>query len=187
MQKQVTICSNRFYLNEYDLNTLLLDLEDFNKIKYHIYNLLYDNKYLNKTLPNESLHLYIKHKFNLDDYYTNSILREAKGILKSNEELLKDYIVSTKEKIKSIELKLKEKELKLIKINTCLEDLKNIQANLKLDISKQNTNLKLRTWVGSNISYDYKKNKDHIKTKDGYIGLYSFEYNYLYKKKRLLI
>ena len=87
MQKRVTIFSNRFYLDEYDLNPLLLDLETFNKIKFHIYNLLYDNKYLGKNLPNESLHLYIKHKFDSDDYYANSILREAKGVLNSNEEL----------------------------------------------------------------------------------------------------
>ena len=186
MQKQITICSNRFYLDEYDLNTLFLDLEDFNKIKYHIYNLLYDNKYLNKDLPKESLHLYIKHRFNLDDYYSNSILREAKGILKSNEELLKDYKINTNQKIKAIESKLKDKETKLGKLNICLEDLKVIQENLKLDISKQKTNLKLRTWVGSNISYDYKNNKDHIKTKEGFVGLYYFEYNYLYEKKRLL-
>ena len=39
--------------------------------------------------------------------------------------------------------------------------------------------------LGSYLLLD-KKNKDHIKTKDGYLGIYSFEYDYLYKKKRLL-
>jgi IS605 OrfB family transposase len=137
-------------------------------------------EYNNKELK-DSIHIYIKKKFNLNDYIANSIVQEAKGILSSSKELNKEYKSNYKEKIKSIEKKLKEKEKRLEKLKITLLDLKAIQKNIKEPIEKQNSSLKLRTFAGSNISYNYKNNKDHIKVKNKYYGLYYFEYEYLYK------
>ena len=188
IERQVTIHSNRIYEYEYkDLFPLLsCDCFDFNKAIYHMYNVLYDIEYNGKVLKDKSNHLYLKHKYDINDYYANSILKLAKGVLDSSKERNKELKELYKAKITSIEKKLKDKEYKLAKLDTCLNDLHQIQANLKLDSSLQKTNLKLRTWRGSNISYDYKNNKYQIKTRDGYVGIYYFEYNYLLKIIRRL-
>ena len=115
-----TIYSNRFYIDE---NTNLVPIFqqidstilDFNKILFHTYNLLLLEKndkptYDSRLSKYNSLHLYIKNTFNLDDYYANSIIRLAKGKLKSQLELQKLYKSEYEEKIKSIKQKLKEKE-----------------------------------------------------------------------------
>ena len=89
MNRQIMLHSNRIYeFEDNDLFTLLsIDVVDFNKVVYHTYNLLFDMEYNGKQLK-ESVHLYLKFKYKIDDYYANSILRTAKSILKSSNALL---------------------------------------------------------------------------------------------------
>ena len=53
-----------------------------------------------------------------------------------------------------------------------------IQSNLKLN--EPDKKIKLKTWKGSFLSYNFNKNKDHIWLKNKYVGLYFFEYQYIY-------
>ena len=55
----------------------------------------------------------IKNKYKLNDYYTNSILREAKGILDSHIECNKNRVTVLTEHKKQVEYKLK-KTIKLL-------------------------------------------------------------------------
>ena len=62
MNRPTTIHSERFYVDKLNNFSLLEeDLINFNKIVFHLYNVLFDKEYNNKNLI-ESPHLYIKHK-----------------------------------------------------------------------------------------------------------------------------
>ena len=110
------IGSDRIYNSEF--NELFdKELYDFNKQKYFAYNLYFLYKYNNKLFLTKygdtSLHMIIKNKYKLNDYYTNSILREAKGILDSQIECNKDRVTILTEHKKQVEYKLK-KTIKLL-------------------------------------------------------------------------
>lgn len=186
MNNNITIHSNRFYQNELDLSFWSLlsdDVFDFNKLVFHTYNVLFDIKFNEFVIPNnESIFCYLSNKFNINSYYVNSIVNKAKGILDSQIELTKLYKSNYSESIDSINKKIDKYKKKLIDLDNCLNSLHLIQNNLKLkDPDKK---LKLKTWKGSCISYDFTKNKDQIWFKDKYIGLYFFEYQYILPQRR---
>lgn len=116
---EITIYSNRLYVDEMSLPEANLDetILNYNKILYSVYNLLLLEKYdiakYNEKLDGKSLHIYIKKKYKLDDYYANSILRLAKGKLKSQEKLNKEYQKQKESSLKEVKTKLKESENKL--------------------------------------------------------------------------
>lgn len=186
MKNNITIHSYRFYQNELDLSLWSLlsdDVFDFTKIKYHAYNVLFDIKFNKLILPdNKSIFCYIRDKFNIDCYYANSIVNLAQGMLDSQLELIKLQKDDYQEKINSILDKIESYDSKINSLNNCLISLRKIQNNLKL--KEPSKNLKLKTWKGSFISYDFNKNKDHIWLKDKYVGLYFFEYQYVYANLR---
>lgn len=116
---EITIYSNRFYVDEMTLPEVNLDetILKYNKILYSVYNLLLlerrDITKYNEKLDEQSLHIYIKKKYKLDDYYANSILRLAKGKLASQEKLNKEYQKQKEASLKEVKTKLKESETKL--------------------------------------------------------------------------
>lgn len=60
-----------------------------------------------KAKEQQSIHMLVKTKYGLNDYYTNSAVQEGKALLSSQQELTKLYISTKKEQIKSVEKKIK--------------------------------------------------------------------------------
>ena len=175
--------SNRIYDSEYSY-IFNQELYDFNSQKYFAYNLYFLYKFnpdeFNKRYEGKSLHMIIKNKFKLNDYYANSILREAKGVLDSQIECNKDRVAVLKEHKKQVESKLKETDKLLnkyiefrIRLNKYKSDLKQGKK------SKFKSNLPNVSVKDNQIEFRYFKDKKQIKIN---YGLYEFEYKYLNKK-----
>ena len=94
----VCLFSNRIYDFDPVFST---DLQYFNRVIMSCYNRLFDQKYNNLSLSS-SIHMYIKNKYNLNDYTANSIVNISKGKLKSQEELNSFYLDEKKEKLKFV-------------------------------------------------------------------------------------
>lgn len=195
-----TIYSNRFYKDEYPFllnifNEIDTTIIQFNRMLFHTYNLLFleikDKQLYEKKINNyNSLHLYVKNTFHIDDYYANSIIRLAKGKLTSQLELQKLYKSQIQENLKSKQEKLKQSEESL-KYYLSLRDeflkyrddyYKNYLPNNKN--KKLNHKMKIKHFKHISVNNDsvvvrYFKNKE-IKTVN--YNLYSFEYEYLNKK-----
>ena len=159
-----------------------------NQIKYSAYN-LYFFQQTNKELfeakyGNTSLHMILKNKFKIDDYYANSLLQDAKGVYKSQLEKDKLYKSNLKEKLKAVNNKLDKTQKDLNKYIKLRDNLHLHQLE-----TKQGKNKKLKTGF-SHISIDGNavevrclNNKTLIRTK---YNLYQFEYQYLNKKIKFL-
>lgn len=180
----VTIFSNRMYENEINVNISNLNdtIEKFNSILYSVYNLiilsLKDADKYNQKLNGNSLYLYVKNKYKLDDYYANSIIRLAKGKIDSQIKLNKEYKKQKELSLKEIKDKLKYSESKLkdfLKLRDDFIKYRNDGCNGKLKI-KGIKNISIN---GSCIEVRYmKKGKIYADT----YNPYSFEYEYLNKK-----
>jgi hypothetical protein len=87
--------SNRVYKNtlskEY-VKAIDHALLVFNRAKQFTFNTSIKEKRSGKSKRSKSMHLTVKSRFNLDDYYANSAVQEAKSIQSSLTELNKMYI-----------------------------------------------------------------------------------------------
>jgi hypothetical protein len=63
----------------------------FNRAKQFAFNTAIKEKRSGKSNRSKSMHLTVKSRFNLDDYYANSAVQEAKAIQSSLTELNKMY------------------------------------------------------------------------------------------------
>ena len=95
--RTITIGSNRIYGLSAELKQQVDEtITVFNRAVYSSYNL----HHLKETNLEEfraiygtkSLHMILKEKYGLDDYYTNSATQLAKGKLSSQKQLRKEYI-----------------------------------------------------------------------------------------------
>lgn len=192
---QVTTFSNRLYADENSLsNEIIAEIEDtiykFNNMKFSTYNLLFNKevnneKYVN-TVCGKSGHVYTKYKFNTSDYYVNSVVNLAKGMIKSESSNRKNYIEETNEKIKTVEDNIQNTQNKLDKFidfragfilarKFILENKNHYMIN---DIIKELDAVdKLITVTIDKIIVS----KPFAKDKDIY-GWFAFEYNYLNPK-----
>ncbi|PGC24409.1 hypothetical protein COM18_31550, partial [Bacillus pseudomycoides] len=84
----------------------------------------------------DSLHLVLKRKYQLNDYYANSAAQEAKALFTGLMELQKLYEKQIQEKIKKLKKKLKQERTKL----TNLRKIKQSCVKGKLTFPK-NTRL----------------------------------------------
>ncbi len=111
--------SKRIYKTELSVENVSA-IEDtlviFNKAKHYAYKLLLDEHNYNLKYK-DSVHMQIKNRYNLNDYFSNSAVQEAKAILSSQKELsrlnqsnLKEQIKSRKKKIKDLKAQIKRKE-----------------------------------------------------------------------------
>ena len=102
---KVTNFSRRLYKDEMS-KTLVDEIsyfeEVFNHAKRFTFQTLVREKRWKRKLYEESIHLVVKKKFGLNDYVTNSVVREANALFSSRTELNKLYIKQTEEKIKKI-------------------------------------------------------------------------------------
>lgn len=190
---EITIYSNRFYVDEMTLPEVNLDetILKYNKILYSVYNLLLlerrDITKYNEKLDEQSLHIYIKKKYKLDDYYANSILRLAKGKLASQEKLNKEYQKQKEASLKEVKTKLKESETKLKSYEELRTNFFKYRKDEKLYKEgkiKKEPKLKIKgirniSVKGNVIEVRYLKQK---KIEVAKYGFYSFEYEYLNKK-----
>jgi hypothetical protein len=86
-------------------------IELFNRAKRFAFQTMVREKRWRKIYDN-SLHIVVKKKFGLNDYFANSVVREAKALFSSRMELNDLYIQQTDEKIKDVKKKLKTERTK---------------------------------------------------------------------------
>ena len=110
--------SNRFYYREFpDLkNTVLHDLDVYNRVLHKAYKCLYDRAYKGAAFKDSELHQLLKKQFHLNDYIPLSAVHEAKALLKANAALNKKLIQKTDKRMNRIRMKIREKETELEKV-----------------------------------------------------------------------
>ena len=177
---KMCVFSNRIYkdnlnfkVNQSILNTIY-SYNDSLRVAYKmvIKSELYKHKF------DKSLHLELKEKFKYDDYYINSILREAKGIYKSNIENWKSHIKAKEDAIKNIKNKIAATEKSIENKETVLNSV--IQIHRAIANGKKLP--KFKTYKGAKESLlDQTKLifqvKNHKKTR--LFNIYEFEVCYL--------
>ncbi|MCQ6276002.1 hypothetical protein JMM81_13745 [Bacillus sp. V3B] len=85
----------------------------FNRAKQFAFSTTTKENRSGKNKRSKSMHLTVKSRFNLDDYYANSAVQEANAIQKSLAELNKLYITNKEEQIKSVKNKIKKEKSRL--------------------------------------------------------------------------
>jgi hypothetical protein len=122
---------------------------------------------MGRKLHQESLHIVVKKKYGLNDYFANSAVREANALFSSRMELNKMHIhQQTEEKIKDVKKKRKTERTKLTKLRKMKESC--IKGNLRFP---KNTNFVLHK--SGIISFEL-KNRSLI-----WMNSYLFEHRYL--------
>ncbi len=128
---QVEKCffSNRIYkkdLPEKDVSAIQDALLIFNKAKHSAYKFFLD-EYNYNLKYDISIHLQIKNKYGLNDYFANSAVQAAKVVISSQKELNSQYqkdlnhqIKTRQKKIKDISKKINKKEKVLTKLSVHL-------------------------------------------------------------------
>ncbi|WP_188726005.1 hypothetical protein, partial [Lentibacillus populi] len=108
--------SNRIYKNTLS-NSVVEAIRDslsrFNRAKQLVLNTLVKEKRSGQNRREKSIHLHVKEKYQLDDYYANSAVQAANAQLKSLDELKKIYIENKSAQIRSIKRKLKQERSRL--------------------------------------------------------------------------
>ncbi|WP_226670617.1 IS200/IS605 family accessory protein TnpB-related protein [Metabacillus litoralis] len=102
--------SKRVYkksINKEYVDAITHALHLFNRSKHFAFQTQILEKRSGKCKRNESLHLTVKKRFELNDYYANSAVQEANSLIKSQKELQKLYISNKEEQIKSVKKKIK--------------------------------------------------------------------------------
>ena len=144
------VFSNRIYKDKLsdEVNQAIINsIYSYNNALRVAYSMVVKSEVHKKEFT-KSLHLELKDKFGYGDYYTNSILREVKGIFKSNIENWKRHIKSIEAQIKSIEKKItdtkKTMKNKEVVIDSVIEVHRAIANGKKLP--------KFKTYKGSRES-----------------------------------
>jgi IS605 OrfB family transposase len=83
-------------------------LNDSNRAKRFAFQTIVREKRWNRHMHEKSLHLVLKQKYGLNDYYANSTVQEAKALFKALLELQTLYKKQTKEKLHHLKTKLKK-------------------------------------------------------------------------------
>ncbi|MDZ5610684.1 hypothetical protein U2I54_27750, partial [Bacillus pseudomycoides] len=111
-----TYFSKRIYKRDvsYEMvDTLTQIMEIFNRAKRYAFQTIVREKRWGRKMHADSLHLVLKRKYQLTDYYANSAVQEARALFTGLMELQKLYEKQTQEKIKKLKKKLKQERTKL--------------------------------------------------------------------------
>ena len=164
-----TYLSNRIYKKDnFNISQVCLisnALIKFNQAKHKAYKLFLAEKN-HKVKHNPSIHLKIKELFNFNDYWANSVVKEAKAQVSSQKELQKMYTAGVENQIRTKKKRVKELNNKI----------KHLEELLALIIKGR-----FKTWRGSDIT----KHKSGIISVDFrkkslvYFNVYDFEHQYL--------
>lgn len=184
--RTITIGSNRIYgLSEELKRQIEETITVFNLAVYSSYNLHHlketNSEEFRSIYGTKSLHMILKDKYGLDDYYTNSATQLAKGKLSSQKQLQKEYIKDKEASLKAVKDKLVKYKRDLVNYIKLRNSLHVYQDNIQKD-----PQAKLKVKGIRNVSVcGYEIVVRHMKDKrlitDLY-GLYSFEYQYLNPK-----
>ena len=116
--------SNRVYKNtlssEY-VNAVGHALLVFNRAKHFSFSTSVKEKRSGQSRRSKSMHLTLKERFHLDDYYANSAVQEANAMQKSINELNKLYISNKETQIKSLKKKIKKDRTRLTRLKKSKE------------------------------------------------------------------
>lgn len=148
-----TYFSKRIYKSELSCDCIAAITESirlFNRAKHFAFQTLVREARLHKKLFSKSLHLVLKDKYGMSDYYRNSICREANALFTSQMELCKLYVKQTEEKIKH----LKKKITKERKFLTQFINIKQSFIKGQLQLPR---NLRFSVHEKGVVSYTYKK------------------------------
>ncbi|PEF21960.1 IS200/IS605 family accessory protein TnpB-related protein [Bacillus pseudomycoides] len=95
------------------VDALTQTIETFNRAKRFAFQTIVREKRWNRKMHTDSLHLVLKRNYQLNDYYANSAMQEAKALFTGLMELQKIYEKQTQEKLKKLKKKLKQERTKL--------------------------------------------------------------------------
>ncbi len=114
------------------VDALTQTIETFNRAKRFAFQIIVREKHWNRKIHTDSLHLVLKRKYQLNDYYANSAVQEVKALFTGLMELQKLYEKQTQEKLKKLKKKLKQERTKL----TTLRKIKQSCVKGKLTFPK---------------------------------------------------
>ncbi|MCQ6278614.1 IS200/IS605 family accessory protein TnpB-related protein [Bacillus sp. EB600] len=162
-----------FFSNRVYKNTLPKEFVDaishalfvFNSAKHFSFSTSIKEKRSGLIRRSKSMHLTVKERFKLDDYYANSVVQEANAMQKSLFGLNKLYISNKEIQITSVKHKLKKVKARL----TTLKKIKTSFIKGKPSFPKSSNVHK----VGSFFAVTFKKKTDI------YYHAYQFEHEYL--------
>ncbi len=168
------VFSNRIYktnLEENTVNTFSRVLQNFNQAKHFAAQTEICEKRTEKK-GESSIHLRVKARYSMNDYYTNSAVQSAKASNSSQEELKKLYTKNKNAQIKSVEKKMKSTKSRL----TVLKKIKQSFVKIKPKFNKTSHEQQ----KGSFFVVQFKKKTDL------YYNSYDFEHLYLDKEIKKL-
>ncbi|MCM3654282.1 IS200/IS605 family accessory protein TnpB-related protein [Metabacillus litoralis] len=160
--------SKRIYKNK--LSTVYVDAIShsfllFNRAKHFAIQRQVVEKRSGKSKRDQSLHLTVKKRFDMNDYYTNSVVQEANALMTSQSELKKMYISTKEEQIKSVKKKIKTTKSRV----TTLTKIKRSFIKGKPSFNKTSREQQ----KGNFFVVQFKKKTDI------YYHAYQFEHHYL--------
>ncbi|WP_199613980.1 IS200/IS605 family accessory protein TnpB-related protein [Paenibacillus alkalitolerans] len=111
-----TYFSKRMYKNTIEqpvIDAVADASERFNRAKHYAFQTLMREAREGKKRHQDSLHVVLKQRYDIDDYFANSALQEANALFSSVQELRKQYIADKKDAIETAKNKLKSLKRKL--------------------------------------------------------------------------
>ncbi|MDC3425627.1 transposase, partial [Aquibacillus sp. 3ASR75-11] len=163
-----TYFSNRVYKNKIAVtyvNAITDVLVNFNRAKHFAFDTSTKEKRSGHSKRNKSIHLTVKERFGLDDYYANSAVQEAKAKQKSLQELNKLYKTNKQAQIQAVKTKQKQ-------VKSRLTTVKKMKASFVMGKPTFPKNTKEQK-QGKRFVVKYRKRTDI------YDHPYQFEHSYL--------
>lgn len=160
--------SNRIYkttLSEKYVKSIEHALLVFNRAKHFSFQTQVLEKRSGDSKRSSSMQLTVKSRFNLNDYYANSVVQEANALMSSQTELKKLYIDNKNEQIKAVKKKIKKTKSDLTVLN-------KIKASFVKGKPKFNKTSREQQ-MGQYFVVQFKK------ITDIYYHAYQFEHEYL--------
>ncbi|MEC1694337.1 IS200/IS605 family accessory protein TnpB-related protein [Schinkia azotoformans] len=165
-----TYFSKRIYkhtLPESTVASLGRTLRVFNQAKHYSFSTMMKEERSKQTRPGEdSLHVYVKKKFSLNDYYANSAVQEAGALIKSQKELTTLYLQNKQAQIIAVQKRMKT-------IKTKITSLRKLKASFVKGTPQIPGNLRIIKKYNHFFAVHYKK-----ETKI-YYHVYHFEHSYV--------
>ena len=119
-------------LSDTENRRILEDMALYNSMKHSSFLWqVQERKFFLKNGKEQSHHLYLKQLFGCNDYFAASAKNEAKGIMRSREELRDLYLSDVKEELKELKKALKKKRNYLKKLLTIKESFIAHQKDLE--------------------------------------------------------
>lgn len=167
--------SQHIHLSKEDEQSLMNDIQTYNKIKRTVVN---QKKYYDTS--SRSLFLHMRDQFDNKTIFINSALREAEASIRSYEELKKLRIQEMKEQIKTIKKKIKTTKKRMNALMALKESLIHFSRAVKQE-QKRLPSIKQTTWERYEADGSFSV-VAFGKVKASYGNMYDFEMLYLMPK-----